>query len=115
MKKETVKTSQLNVELIGEPTEIQTAPVKLKLAAEIMESRNEEYGTAYQRGGKIMAQYYPNGVTLQGEEDFQRFISFAMCTMKMNRYAYNMENGGHTDSAEDLINYAAILAESTND
>jgi hypothetical protein len=82
-------------------------------ALRIWAERERYYGSAYLKAGKIMSAYFPDGLTLKTEEDFGRFVHFLLCSVKLNRYSQNFEEGGHLDSAEDLINYAAILASLT--
>lgn len=89
----------------------------LRESAKLMKGRDEQYGRAYKKAGPIMKAFFPDGVRLVTEEDFARFMAFQNCVAKMNRYSENMGYGkaGHLDSADDLINYAAILRESTDE
>ncbi len=82
-------------------------------ASETHKERTEVHGHAYDRTGDIYTAFFPNGVTLKTAEDFERFVPFVWCVTKMNRYAENMERGGHKDSAHDLIVYGAILERAT--
>ena len=97
------------------PQAIQTdsVPQLLRQAAETFEERNKAYGDAYKNGGKVMHQLFPNGLTLNTEEEWIRFGVFTMIVSKMTRYAANMKSGGHKDSAHDLAVYAAMLEEMT--
>lgn len=83
----------------------------LKEASKTFESRNAEYGDAYKRHGKIMKQFFPNGIVLKTENDFQRFQLFQATVGKLNRYASSFEFGGHIDSIHDAISFAAMLQE----
>jgi len=78
-------------------------------ASSLFQERNEEYGDGYKRIGKIVKEFFPEGVDLLEPEDYLRFQTFTNCVTKLNRYAQNFESGGHKDSSFDLINYAAIL------
>lgn len=110
------------VKELDEMTSHEETPFKGKSAVNILEEafalmklKEEEYGSAYKKGGEILAAYFPDGVTLKTIDQFQRFLSFLMCTSKMNRYSFSLEAGGHKGSAIDLICYAGILTESTDD
>lgn len=82
-------------------------------ARDVAIQRQGQYGSVYKDNGKIYAALFPNGLTLKTEADFQRMAMFMSCVGKIGRYARNMESGGHLDSAVDLVNYAAMLAECT--
>ena len=88
---------------------------RLKAAAELFEQRDREYGSVYKDYGKLMAAYFPNGLTLQTESDFARFGIFNMICSKTNRYAFNFNKGGHKDSLEDTTVYAQMLRELDDD
>ncbi len=79
----------------------------------IWNERNKMYGDAYKKGGEIMKAFFPDGIALDTVDDFARFQAFAFCVAKLNRYSVNLADGGHKDSADDLINYAAILSSFT--
>jgi len=81
----------------------------LKLSLETFEQRNGIYGDAWVASGGIGLALFPTGVTLQTEMDFQRFGILQQIISKLARYAANFEEGGHQDSAHDMIVYAAIL------
>lgn len=85
--------------------------VLLKNAGALFEERSIEYGDGYKRMGRIMNSFFPDGINLKTEKEFDIFATFSMCIVKLNRYAENIENGkcGHEDSAKDLIVYSAIL------
>lgn len=88
-------------------------PQILRQAATIFEQRNAMYGNAYKRHGNIMMAMFPDGLTLNDSDDWTRFGVFVMCVSKLNRYASNLKNGGHKDSAHDLSVFAAMLEELT--
>ena len=81
----------------------------LQDAARLFREKSREYGESYKNAGEIYAAFFPKGLTLKTPDDFARFNTFSLCLMKLNRYAQNMENGGHLDSAVDLSVYAATL------
>lgn len=90
---------------------------ELQNALEIFSSRDQEkgYGLTYQKTGKILEQFFPNGIELKTEMDFDRFSNFVFCVGKLNRYSESFGKGGHQDSADDLMCYAAMLAEFTDE
>ncbi len=93
----------------------QTVPDILRSGAETFEERAATYGTIYKDFGKVLKGLFPNGITLNTEEDFTRFGLLSSCASKLNRYcgAMGKGKGGHQDSAHDLSVYAAMLEEQT--
>ena len=85
----------------------------LRGAAELFDAKDAEYGHSYLRTEKLLAGFFPNGVTLDTPAKMARFHCFMNCMMKMNRYAHNLEKGGHMDSVDDLMVYASILKDRT--
>jgi len=84
-------------------------------AADLYKQRDGTYGSAYKRHGAIIKAFFPNGLELVTEQDFNRFHLFNMCAGKLNRYASTFELGGHVDSVDDLSVYAAMLQETDNE
>lgn len=85
-------------------------PEQIMAAAEAtFAERGKTYGDAYLTYGKIMEALFPHGITLKGEDAFGRFALFFHCVNKIQRFAQNIEAGGHVDSAHDLCVYAAML------
>lgn len=72
--------------------------------------RNAAYGDSYKEHGKIMAALFPNGITLNSVEDFNRFGVFNMMVSKVFRCSANFK-AGHVDSMLDLSVYSAMLLE----
>lgn len=58
--------------------------------------------------GKVMDQFFPNGITLNDEFDHHRFHLFMLAVVKLTRYAVQWENG-HPDSLRDASVYLAML------
>ena len=86
--------------------------LKLEEAIKTAESRETVYGkghAGHNAHGAALAALFPEGLTLKTPEEFTRFILFALCTMKMARYAKNFTEGGHKDSAHDAGVYSFIL------
>ena len=77
-------------------------------ANNLFASRNKEYGNGFARHGELMAKFFPNGVTLETEEDFKRYGLISALVSKLNRVTFNFEEG-HSDSVEDLGVYAFML------
>lgn len=86
----------------------------MEKAINIMNSRSSRYNHGYKRIGKILYDFFPNGLELKTAEDFARFQAFTFVIIKMNRYAQKLTSGGDEDSALDAINYSAILFEHTD-
>lgn len=87
----------------------------LAKAAETWKERNALYGNTYHEFGHIMAGLFPKGLHCSTIEDFNRLGVFVHCVDKLSRYAANLVNGGHEDSALDLSVYAAMLRELTDE
>lgn len=85
----------------------------LAKADEVQTQRGNQYGNAHMRTGDLFAKLFPQGVLLRDPEEFARYNTLSNIIMKINRYCANFGEGGHYDSAIDLINYAAILAHRT--
>lgn len=85
-------------------------PGKLQALVKLYEERNKVYGNDYHENGKLMATLFPNGLTLKTENDFNRYSILIHIVTKLGRYVRNFKKG-HEDSLDDLIVYAAILAE----
>jgi hypothetical protein len=82
----------------------------LKTTAEFFRAKNEEYGGAYIKIGKILSIIFPDGVVLKTAEDHVRYNLFIMGINKYIRYGTNFAKGGHVDSATDMMAYAAMLS-----
>lgn len=78
-------------------------------ASKTYKQRSELYGDGYKRIGHELNAFFPEGITLSSPNDFSRFYSFVMSVAKLNRYANNIESGGHEDSAHDAVVYTAML------
>lgn len=93
------------------------APDCLESGAATFRQRNALYGDNYLSFGKVMAGLFPDGLQIAaGDIDaFNRLGIYIQCVSKISRYALNLPAGGHTDSAHDLMVYAAMLEEVTRD
>ena len=93
----------------------QYVPEELRAAAKIFEDRNKLYGDNYKRFGAIMERLFPDGLTLESVEDFNRFGIFVQIISKITRYAEMFTNGGHDDSLDDTTVYLMMLKELDNE
>lgn len=84
-------------------------PSALKELANIYEQRNAVYGDSYHLFGLLLEQLYPDGITLHGADDFNRFVCFFQALGKLTRYAPNFHKGGHIDSLDDCSVYCQML------
>lgn len=84
---------------------------QLRNCANIYEERNKVYGDNYKHFGKIMVGLFPNGLTLETEDDFNRIGVFVQAVSKITRYAKKFSSGGHADSLDDLSVYSQMLRE----
>ena len=87
---------------------------KLQSLISLYEERNKTYGNDYRENGKLMATLFPDGITLITSDDFNRYSILVHIVTKIGRYTRNFEKG-HLDSLNDLIVYAAMLAELDNE
>lgn len=76
--------------------------------------RNKLYGDNYKNFGKIMVALFPDGLTVQTVQEWNRLGVFLNCQGKLTRYALNLKKGGHKDSAHDSMVYSAMLEELTS-
>ena len=94
-----------------------TAPDNLEAGAATFRERNKIYGNNYLLFGDLCCALFPDGLHIDaGDRDaFNRLGIFVQCAAKLSRYAPNLAAGGHEDSAHDLMVYAAMLEEVTDD
>jgi len=90
-----------------------TVPEVLRDAAETFQMRHNLYGDNYKQFGHIMQAMFPDGLPCRTPDDYNRLGLLVQCISKLTRYAANMSEGGHQDSAHDLCVYAAMLEEVT--
>jgi hypothetical protein len=83
---------------------------ELEKAAKTFRERRPIYKDNYLRVGKALDALFPEGVVLKTEHDHIRYHLFSWIVGKLSRYAVQWNNGGHPDSAHDLVVYAAMLA-----
>lgn len=84
----------------------------LEKLGDLYRQRNGLYGDNYKRTGRRMLGYFPDGIHLRTQEDFNRFSLFVHMDGKMSRYAQVMLRGeGHVDSLDDLSVYSQMQQE----
>lgn len=87
-----------------------TVPERLEALASLFRTRNAEYKNNYRTFGGIIKQI-TGPVTLETEDDFNRFALFVQVVAKVTRYGHNFNNGGHPDSLDDASVYSQMLRE----
>lgn len=92
-----------------------TVADSLRACAKTYEERNKQYGDSYKNLGKVMVELFPDGLTLETVDDFNRFGCFFEMTNKMQRYSHNFTKGGHKDSTHDISVYSQMLEELDNE
>lgn len=80
----------------------------LREAAQTFDERNAVYGDNYLLVGQIMAAHFPNGLTVNTVDDWNRLHIFILGVVKDTRYANNWK-GGHQDSLRDATVYRSML------
>lgn len=91
------------------------APDLLELGAATYRQRNKLYGDNYHHFGKLMMGLFPNGLTVNDPDDWNRLALVINCAGKLQRYTQSFTRGGHQDSVHDLMVYAAMLEELTHE
>lgn len=87
-----------------------SAADRLKEMAGVNESKGKDYGR-FEKIGDVLAAYFPNGITLNGSDEFNRFILFAYMANKLVRTSDHLPSTIHEDSILDASVYGAILLE----
>lgn len=90
---------------------LSSVPERLNLLAELYKQRQQLYGDNYKLIGDAFVALFPNGLTLNSPEGFNRFSLFVQILTKMTRYGQMFAKGGHTDSLNDMAVYAQMLQE----
>ncbi len=83
----------------------------LNSTAHLFRKKREEYGNNYLVIGKIMSAMFPEGLTVKSEEEWNRLHLVLLSIVKISRYSFNYQKGGHNDSLLDLLVYVAMLSE----
>ena len=90
-----------------------TVPQLLRDGASTYEERNRTYGNNYKEMGHLLELFFPNGIPAMDADGWNRFGLWMMVLVKITRYANQLQQGGHKDSAHDMMVYAAMLEELT--
>ena len=88
-------------------------PALLRAASKTFEERSALYGANYKHFGHVMQAAFPDGLTVEDADSWNRLGLLVQIVSKTTRYAANFERGGHQDSAHDLGVYAIMLEEMT--
>ena len=92
-----------------------TVPELLRSGAQTYEERNRIYGDNYKQAGALLKVLFPDGLPPMDADGWNRFGVWLMVFGKAVRYAAQLQNGGHKDSAHDAMVYAAMLEELTDE
>jgi len=83
----------------------------LAKAAETYRNRTPQYGTSWKSAGGMLLELFNGRIPeITTEQQALRLFLVVHCVDKLRRYAANLQQDGHADSAADLITYAAMLA-----
>lgn len=82
----------------------------LRECADLFAERNAVYKDNFRMVGRVMQAMFPEGITIKGEDEFNRWHLFELSIVKLTRYAIAYKEGGHKDSLDDMIVYAAMVA-----
>lgn len=88
-----------------------TVPDRLKQLSSLFEKRNNLYSDNYHYFGVICKGLFPHGLSLETEEEHNRYALFIQMVHKLSRYANTIKTGGHKDSLNDMSVYSQMLAE----
>jgi hypothetical protein len=88
---------------------------RLRAAATLNEQRDNVYRDNHTRLGRALAAMFPEGIMLETAYDHERFALISLMIVKLSRYAVQWSTGGHAESIDDLIVYAAMLRETDDD
>ena len=90
-------------------------PEELKRCADTYEERNITYGDCYKRQGEIMKLFFPEGMKLESDSDWNRMGIMFKIIDKLIRYNVNFSTVGHPDSLHDIAVYSTMLLELDNE
>lgn len=81
---------------------------RLTKLADLNRERGGTYGD-FEKIGRVLAQVFPEGLTLKTPDDWNRIILFTNSMNKLVRYSVNFNAGGHADSLDDNAVYSIML------
>lgn len=88
-----------------------TAADLLQESAEVYRQRNLLYKDNYKKFGRVMHALFPDGLTINSPDLWNRLGLLVQQISKQTRYCENFLSGGHDDSLCDLSVYSAMLRE----
>ena len=93
-----------------------SVPEILREGAATYEQRNKIYGDHYKKFGPALLALFGGKIpAIETPEDAVR-LNLVICSLnKLSRYTATFTRGGHEDSAHDLMVYAAMLFEMTEE
>jgi hypothetical protein len=74
-------------------------------------AHGDKYGNVYRDFGLVLLSLFPDGIKI-GPSDYPsatRLGIIVQIVTKLARYCASLEEGGHEDSALDMMNYSAML------
>lgn len=86
-----------------------SVPERLADASVLYAQRNAVYGDNFRKFGLVMTALFPEGVTIDNVDAWNRLGILIQVVAKLSRYTANFGAGGHADSLADTSVYAAIL------
>lgn len=92
-----------------------SVPDRLTKLGDIYRERNAIYGDTYRNFGKVMMGFFPKGLSLSTEEQWNKVALFFHCADKLAREAASLPDGFHEDSLSDLSVYSMMLQEYSED
>lgn len=81
---------------------------KFTKLSNINKSRGNDYGD-FRKLGKVLSSYFPDPLTIEGEDEWNRLALLMLTINKVVRYSVNFKKGGHSDSLNDVAVYAMML------
>jgi hypothetical protein len=79
----------------------------------------DKYGDVYKQFGPVMMALFPQGIHIDTNDmaitSATKLGVIVQIVTKLMRYCASLDEGGHKDSAHDLMNYSAMLESITPD
>lgn len=112
-----IPTSKVSYPSKEDEADVKSPAENLSRGAKTFKERNAVYGGSFLTFGGVMSALFPDGMKISALDNdaFNRLGVFVQIIGKCCRYAAKFGSGGHTDSAHDLMVYAAILESLTKE
>jgi hypothetical protein len=83
----------------------------LQAAIQLNISKQSEYGELWKKAGEVMAIMRSCGpqASIDTATDWNKLLIVHHIVNKLMRFVANLHQGGHADSARDLVVYSAML------